>query len=123
VEEAFVQRLIYFVKHLPVHFVSAKVFRNLDNASLKSRVLNNQSTPANALMMQRFRLFDLDSTKTGIPPLRHKLQDATAEYLSAHFLRRMESHVRREVDDVIEFFRRQRLGAELQLAGQATSYH
>src|SRR6185437_8566377 len=62
-DPALVRRLLHFVKSLPVHFVSAKVFRFLDSASLKSRVFNNPATPANALMMLRFRLFDLDSAK------------------------------------------------------------
>jgi hypothetical protein len=61
-----VARLDEFVDLLPVHFVSAKVFRNLDDQGLKNRVLNNPNTPANLDMNARFRLFDIDTEKTGI---------------------------------------------------------
>ncbi len=117
-----VTRLDEFVHSLPVHFVSAKTFRNLSDQGLRNRVLNNPYTPANLEMMSRFQRFDMDPVKTGVPILRQKLQEATEQYLSTHFLRRMQSHLESEVDSVIEFFRHQRMGAELGLAGQAEAY-
>jgi len=73
-------------------------------------------------MMAKFVKFDEDVEKTGIPKLRRGLQAATDEYLNSQFLRRMQSHLDKEVDAVIGFFRRQRMDAELQLAGQAEAY-
>jgi len=121
-DEKIVTRLIEFVNGLPVHFVSAKVFRNLNDPGLRNRVRNNLHTPANLDMMARFMRFDEDVEKTGIPKLRRELQVATDEYLNSQFLRRMQSHLEKEVDAVIGFFRRQRMDAELQLAGQAEAY-
>jgi hypothetical protein len=121
-DQATVTKLNGFVDNLPVHFVSAKVFWYLTTQQLRSRVRNNPHTPANAGMMAKFMTFDEDPEKTGIPKLRQALQVATDEYLSTQFLRRMQSHLEREVDAVIGFFRDQRMDAELQLGGQAEAY-
>ncbi len=121
-DEKLVARLTDFVDKLPVYFVSAKVFRNLNDPGLRNRVRNNLHTPANLDMMGRFMRFEEDPEKTGIPKLRRGLQAATDEYLNSQFLRRMQSHLEKEVDAVIGFFRRQRMDAELQLAGQAEAY-
>ncbi|MDA1272656.1 MAG: hypothetical protein O2960_01200 [Verrucomicrobia bacterium] len=121
-DEKIVTRLTDFVDKLPVHFVSAKVFRQLTIPALRNRVRNNPYTPANAEMMAKFMKFEDDAEKTGIPKLRRELQVATDEYLHSQFLRRMQSHLEKEVDAVIGFFRRQRMDAELQLAGQAEAY-
>ena len=43
----------------------------------------------------------------GIPGLRRALQESTDQYLSTHFLRRMQSHLESEVGTVIDFFRDQ----------------
>jgi hypothetical protein len=121
-EQATVTKLNGFVDKLPVHFISAKVFWYLTTPQLRNRVRNNPNTPANARMMANFMTFDEDPEKTGIPKLRQALQVATDEYLNTQFLRRMQSHLEREVDAVIGFFRDQRLDAELQLGGQAEAY-
>lgn len=117
-----VARLDEFVNLLPVLFVSAITFRQLNDRGLRTRVRASPFAPANARMMSRFLQFDEDTEKTGIPTLRKTLQEATEQYLSTHFLRRMQSHLESEVDSVIDFFRDQRLGAELGLAGQAEAY-
>ena len=121
-DERIVVRLDEFVDALPVHFVSAKTFRNLNDQGLRNRVLNNPYTPANLEMMSRFQRFDMDPVKTGIPKMRRVLQESTEQYLSTHFLRRMQSHLESEVGSVIDFFRHQRMGAELGWAGQAEAY-
>jgi hypothetical protein len=121
-DENLVEKLTDFVNKLPVYFVSAKVFRFLNDSGLRNRVRNNLHTPANMDMMARFMRFDEDAEKTGIAKLRRSLQVATDEYLNSQFLRRMQSHLEKEVDAVIGFFRRQRMDAELQLAGQAEAY-
>ncbi len=121
-DDKLVAKLTDFVDKLPVHFVSAKVFRNLNDPGLRNRVQDHLHTPANLDMWARFMKFDLDTEKTGIPKLRRGLQSATDEYLNSQFLRRVQSHLEKEVDAVIGFFRRQRMDAELQLAGQAEAY-
>jgi len=122
-EEATVcARVGRFVDTLPVHFVSAKTFRNLSDDAVRNRVLNNPNMPANRGLMNRFQMFDMDPAKTGIPNLRKTLKVATQEFLDQHFLVRLQSHLEKEVDGVVEFFRKQRLGAELQLAGKAEAY-
>jgi hypothetical protein len=117
-----VARLDDFVNSLPIHFVSAKTFRQLSDRGLRTRVRDNPNRPANMEMQARFLRFDEDTEKTGIPTLRRKLQETTEQYLTTHFLRRMQSHLESEVDSVIGFFRQQRMGAELGLAGQAEAY-
>lgn len=117
-----VARLDEFVNSMPVHFVSAKTFRQLSDRGLRTRVRDNPYKPANLEMMSRFLRFDEDTEKTGIPKMRRALQESTEQYLSTHFLRRMQSHLESEVGSVIDFFRRQRMGAELGLAGQAEAY-
>lgn len=116
------QRLEQIVGSIPVHFVSALAFRNLDNPALKNRVLSSPTSPANVMMYSRFRLFDLDPKNTGIPGLRKTLASNCQTYLETHFLHRMQSHLEKEVDGVREFFRQKRLGAELQLDGKAEAY-
>lgn len=121
-DENIIARLVGFVDRLPVYFVSAKVYRNLSDPGLRNRVRNNLRTPANLDMMARFMRFEEDPEKTGIPKLRRALDAATDDYLNSQFLRRLQSHLEKEVDAVLGFFRRQRMDAELQLAGQAEAY-
>jgi hypothetical protein len=120
--ETVVTKLNGFVDKLPVHFVSAKVFWHLTTPTLRNRVRTNPNTPANAAMWAKFVMFEEDPDKTGVPKLRHDLQMATDEYLNTQFLRRMQSHLDKEVDAAIGFFRRQRMDAELQLDDQAEAY-
>ena len=122
VEPTVCERVGRFVDTLPVHFVSAKTFRNLSEDAVRNRVLNNPNMPANRGMMTRFQMFDMNPAKTGIPALRKTLKAATQEFLDQHFLVRLQSHLEKEVAGVVEFFRGQRLGAELQLAGKAEAY-
>jgi hypothetical protein len=122
VESKTCDRVSQFVEKLPVHFVSAKTFRNLTDDAVRNRVINNPNTPANRGILTRFHRFDMNPEKTGIPKLRKTMQAATQEFLDQHFLVRLQSHLEKEVDGVVEFFRRQRLGAELQLAGKAEAY-
>ncbi len=84
-DEKIVTRLTGFVDKLPVHFVSAKVFRHLTTPALRNRVRNNPYTPANTEMMAKFMKFEDDAEKTGIPKLRRELQATTDEYLNSQF--------------------------------------
>jgi hypothetical protein len=108
VESKTCDRVSQFVEKLPVHFVSAKTFRNLTDDAVRNRVINNPNTPANRGILTRFHRFDMNPEKTGIPKLRKTMQAATQEFLDQHFLVRLQSHLEKEVDGVVEFFRQSR---------------
>lgn len=105
-----------FVKRMPVHFLSAKVYRNLADDAHRKRVLANPTSAQNLQLFAAFQRFDHKPEHTGIPGLRQALSDHTEEFITSHFRRKLELDFEKEVGLVTQFFRVQRVGVEQRLA-------
>jgi hypothetical protein len=110
--------LHHFAERMPVHCVSAKVYRNLADPALRARVEKNPTDRKNLELYTAFLRFDADVEKTGIPGLRRDLRVHTDRFVTRHHLRKLELDFRREVGQVAGFFRSKRVGFERRLADQ-----
>ena len=111
-----IEVLADFVNHLPTHFLSAKIYRNLVDEGLKKRVLSNPNAPQNLQLFAGFQRFDRNPDNTGIPELRRALHDHTEEFINTHYRRKLELDFAKEVGIVTHIFRVKRVVAEHGLA-------
>jgi hypothetical protein len=104
-----------FVDRMPVHFLSAKVYRNLADDGLKKRVLANPTNPKNLQLFAAFQRFNQSAQNTGVPKFCQSLYDHTEEFITSHYRRKLELDFEKEVGLVAHFFRIQRVGVEQRL--------
>ena len=103
-----------FVKRMPIHFVSPRVYRNLADDGKRKSVQNH---PMKHLKLaEAFQRFDQDPVNTGIPALKDALHKQTEEFINNHHLRKLRLDFEKEVGRVARFFRSQRVGIEQRLA-------
>lgn len=107
-----------FAQSMPVHFVSAKVFRNLADPASRTRIEKNPTHPNNLELYGGFLRFDSDVEKTGVPGLRKNLWTHTDNHITKHHLRKLDLDFRKEVGRVADFFRSKRVGFERRLADE-----
>jgi hypothetical protein len=105
-----------FISRMPIHFLSAKVFRNLIDAGLRNRVISNPTSPQNLQLFAAFQRFDQNPENTGVPTLNRALHAHTEEFVTSHYRRKIELDFEKEVGLVAQFFRVQRVGVEQGLA-------
>ena len=103
-----------FVNGIPIHFVSPKVYRNLADKRLRNRVLKKPMDDNNIDLYQGFLRFDKKPENAGIPDLRKSLNEATEKFITDHFLNRLRLEFEKEVGKIVRFFRRERMGVELE---------
>jgi|GEM_PF-1679816 len=108
-----------FVDKLPIHFVSAKTYRNLADPVTRARVENNPIHPHNLELFTAFQRFDSDPENTGIPALRRSFWENAEEYVQNHHWKRLTLEFRKEVGRVADFFRTRRVGFERKLADES----
>ena len=108
-----------FVDALPIHFVSAKTYRNLVDPSTRARVENAPLEPNNTGLFAAFQRFSSDPENTGIPGLRRSFAENAEEYVQNHHWKRLTFEFRKEVGRVADFFRAQRVGFERKLADES----
>lgn len=110
-----------FVNQLPVHYLSPRVYRALDDDGLRNRVLGD---PLNHMALaDGFRRFDQKPENTGIPTLKKDLHRQTENYIQSHFWNKLQLDYRKETGLVARFFRGQRVGIEQRLANQGAFIH
>lgn len=105
-----------FVKRMPVHFLSAKIYRNLADEGLRNRVLASPTSPQNLQLFAAFQRFDQKTHNTGVPALTASLHDNTEEFITSHYRRKLQLDFEKEVGLVTQFFRSKRVGLEQGLA-------
>ncbi|MEO8350966.1 MAG: dynamin family protein [Chthoniobacteraceae bacterium] len=110
-----------FVEMLPIHYVSPKVFRALDDDGLRNRVLGDKVN--HMALAAGFERFDQTPENTGIPGLRKDFHRQTENYIKSHFWNKLHLDFRKEVGLVARFFRGQRVGIEQRLAHEGASIH
>lgn len=110
-----------FVKQLPIHFVSSKIFRNLANPALKNRVLKNRMD--NMDLYAAFKRFDIEEKNTGIPRLQQVFFEKTEDFVHSHYLKKLELDFQKEADRVVQFFRDKRMGIEQGMEQKGKAVH
>ena len=101
-----------FVNGIPIHFVSPKVYRNLANKGLRKKVLKKPMD--HIKLYEGFLRFDKEPENAGIPDLRKTLNAATEEFITSHYLNRLRLEFEKEVGEIVHFFRRERMVAEIE---------
>jgi hypothetical protein len=116
-----VEVLKHFVDHLPIHYLSPKVYRNLADDGLRKRVLGD---PLKHLALaDGFQRFDQQPANTGIPGLAADFNRQTENYIQSHFWHKIQLDFRKETGLVARFFRGKRVGIEQRLANEGAFIH
>lgn len=119
VEPNEVELLKDFVDRMPVHFVSPKIYRNLTDSVAVKKV---KKEPLKHLSLaEAFQRFDRVPENTGIPRFQKDLFQKTEEFVTNHYLRKLQLDFGKEVGLVARFFRGQRVGIEQRLADQGAA--
>jgi hypothetical protein len=105
-----------FTKRMPIHFLSAKVYRNLADEERRKRVLSNPTSAQNLQLFAGFQRFEQNPENTGVPGLSRALRAHTEDFITTHYRRKLELDCEKEVGLVAQFFRVQRVGIEQRLA-------